>query len=231
MRGSQQTLASHAKAFGNAFTLVELLVVIAIIATLAALLLPSLGAAKKSAYALKCASNLRQIYGGAIQYSVDNADFLPPLQNPPDMKFEMLIAQYLRYDANYLISIRYRTSRQTNPSLVYFCPSNSYSGQYSPSNYAIDSNFYADVANSYPMKRISSIPRPAKSLSHADLRDRRTYGNVEGAAISGIAHITQSSSYCYVEYFCHLRSANFLFLDGHVKATGAQEAISSGIDL
>src|SRR5690349_1567495 len=63
---------------GRAYTLVELLVVLGVIALLAALLLPSLAAARERGRHAACAAHLKQI-GSAIQMYADDHDHcLPP---------------------------------------------------------------------------------------------------------------------------------------------------------
>lgn len=58
----------------KAFTLIELLVVIAIIALLLAILMPSLGIAKKKAQSLVCKANLKQWGLVFLMYTQDNDD-------------------------------------------------------------------------------------------------------------------------------------------------------------
>jgi prepilin-type N-terminal cleavage/methylation domain-containing protein/prepilin-type processing-associated H-X9-DG protein len=61
----------------SAFTLIELLVVIAIIAMLAAILFPVFSRARENGRRASCASNLKQIGTGLMQYVSDYDDVLP----------------------------------------------------------------------------------------------------------------------------------------------------------
>lgn len=76
--------ASHRQA---AFTLIELLTVVAIIGILAAIIIPTVGSVRRSARAIQCKSNMRQLGMAVLQYADENRGRSPigGAQNPnPD---------------------------------------------------------------------------------------------------------------------------------------------------
>jgi prepilin-type N-terminal cleavage/methylation domain-containing protein/prepilin-type processing-associated H-X9-DG protein len=66
------------RALPRAFTLVELLVVMGLIGVLMSLLLPSIGRARQQATTIACASHIRELCRGLINYAVENRGRFPP---------------------------------------------------------------------------------------------------------------------------------------------------------
>lgn len=61
----------------RAFSLIELLVSVAIIATLIAILSPSLSQARRAGMLAKCMSNMRQVSTASLMYNTDNDGYFP----------------------------------------------------------------------------------------------------------------------------------------------------------
>ena len=74
--------ASSIEHRASAFTLIELLVVIAVIGILAAMLMPAIMRAMKSARAASCKSNLKQTAGAFMLYTQYHDGFMAPLGSP-----------------------------------------------------------------------------------------------------------------------------------------------------
>jgi len=90
------------------FTLIELLIVIAIIAILAALLLPVLASAKRTAQASYCINNLHEMGAADLLYVADNKVYIQPNGS-----------QWLGNNSEWLGILLDNISRQTN---LLMCP-------------------------------------------------------------------------------------------------------------
>ena len=86
----------HQSGSPRSFTLIELLIVIAIIATLAALLLPALQSAKRTAFIVGCANKQKQLMTSVHQY-IGDTQYVTPAKSGGgnnDSLWERLILKY-----------------------------------------------------------------------------------------------------------------------------------------
>ena len=111
------------------FTLIELLVVIAIIAILAAILFPVFAKAREKARQTSCASNVKQMVLGTLQYVQDYDERFPGGLMNTNGTAQGPVSQSSSFTAAWLTAdwiYPYVKNRQ-----VFFCPSGNESSAYS----------------------------------------------------------------------------------------------------
>jgi len=212
------------------FTLVELLVVISIISILAALLLPALGKSKRSAWGLRCVSNLKEQGKLAMAYAGDYPDYLPPYRYPitSDQAYYHKILNYLYGDGKYKNNFK---------GSIYACPqqhdlnrgnSNDFSAFSYSSNRLILSRF-GGSATAWTIEqslKIYDVRLPSSTLLYGD--SFCLFGFDSKYRTNPLLPWESDGSGQRIGYW-HDRAANFLFVDGHAaRLTPRYESAPAG---
>ena len=213
---------SNPKNRTSAFTLIELLVVIAIIAILAAILFPVFARARENARRSSCQSNLKQIGLGLLQYSQDYDEIMPAdRSNSNSTTWQNFIQPYIKSTQIFVCpSGGARDTSGTGPNnsapagTGYLGNPLSYYATKIPVGSFASGGFGTWATSEiYPLN-MSVFAHPAESIWVMEGEvDRQTF-----IALNSTGACTNSNQSGQCAWFGHLTTANFLFVDGHVKA-------------
>ncbi|MBL4700150.1 MAG: prepilin-type N-terminal cleavage/methylation domain-containing protein, partial [Phycisphaeraceae bacterium] len=168
----------------KAFTLIELLVVISIISILISILLPALSSARKSAQAILCGSNTRQILIACVLYGEDYNEFYPTQRhthqgaagtgpNPTIGYFNAWLSSVMLYTGETTLGnaraawISTAIPEQVAKS-VYDCPTNPrlYTTSAMPTNYVYNAelgyDYVSPIPGVGPLGRATLLPDAAR---------------------------------------------------------------------
>jgi prepilin-type N-terminal cleavage/methylation domain-containing protein/prepilin-type processing-associated H-X9-DG protein len=212
----------------RAFTLIELLTVIAIIGILAAILIPTVGAVRKTAKGARCVANLRQIGVAINLYPPDNKGYYPRLKEnyAPDNPVNNLTWAKALYP---YIPTR-NTGAKALTSSIYLCSAEEY--QPDPSafgviqymaTYVLEKTSKTDKAAPNGPRLASSIPNPSRTFLLLDAKVDSTGFIPAGGGGTGIsfdegqADMAAAPEGRKILSFRHKEGINVLFIDGHTK--------------
>jgi prepilin-type N-terminal cleavage/methylation domain-containing protein/prepilin-type processing-associated H-X9-DG protein len=186
------------------FTLIELLVVIAIIAILAAILFPVFARARENARRASCQSNMKQIGLAAMQYVQDYDEKYPLAQfgtGSGNASWAQVVQPYVK------------------STQLFKCPSNtvnvSMAGDSTliaiPASYAANMRIFSPEATDQPVS-MATVTATAQKIMVAE--STREFRNI--AWPDWI--VGADTQFRDRHWAGHLRTANYLFADGHVKS-------------
>ena len=186
------------------FTLIELLVVIAIIAILAAILFPVFARARENARRASCASNLKQIGLGVLQYLQDNDETYPRDNGNGDALYSAMAAIQPYVKSTQLLQ----------------CPSESNGLNSDPTKIGYTDYFYSralSVQSQAALSTVSLTIMAGDSVSGSS--GMRTYGcDMSNTPAGGTGGNCLAGNVAKMPaYNRHLEGTNLAYADGHVK--------------
>jgi prepilin-type processing-associated H-X9-DG protein/prepilin-type N-terminal cleavage/methylation domain-containing protein len=197
-----------------AFTLIEMLVVIAIIALLATLTVAGVGSAIERAHKTACAANMKGLAEGMLQYQIEARTLNLPAaldQTQPSGEWAW---SFRLVDAG--VFPGYTNVGQLLKENEFFrCPSDEGPGDESPS-FAINTYISSTSGQFASYRNLSRITNPASTILFAEVwgrRDNKKYTKV-------------SPNDSFAAFERHNGSANYAFVDGHVKSLNYQKQLA-----
>ncbi|HEX8550992.1 MAG TPA: DUF1559 domain-containing protein [Abditibacteriaceae bacterium] len=234
------------------FTLIELLVVVAILGILAAILFPVFARARENGRRAACASNLKQIGLGMLQYSQDydevmiadwygtngNGDSTP--LTAPEVHYKWMDAAYPYIKSEQVFVCPSDTSDTTviprhNAKYIYYGNLTTASNE-NYGSYIINHGYGANIAGrtpavSHPHPTINDQVKQSEAVRPAE-----TVWVVEGKGSFSIningSFIIDNKNPRSLENGLerHLQTINTLYVDGHVKAVKLERLNETNTD-
>jgi prepilin-type N-terminal cleavage/methylation domain-containing protein/prepilin-type processing-associated H-X9-DG protein len=208
----------------RAFTLVELLVVIVIVGLLAGLSVPVIGRAMATARTAQCASNMRQIVQGLLQWSANNDTYLPcyvtSVSGSPGYYWFAEVSRNASTPGGTTLPYCGHNPllKGESASTVWICPANN-PFQSKPKttkdcSYAINGKAVPNAPNSTQVKMIN-ITKPSQCVAITDWNlNSGNQNKILGDSDMGTPHN---------------KGLNIAFWDAHVEYTNAIPAYTNAI--
>ncbi len=209
----------------SAFTLVELLVVIAIIGALIGLLLPAVQAARAAARRTQCASNMRQVGLGILQFAESRQGRWPETTHTsdPDPVTGEFLQAWIYTVAPFIESV----------DAIRICPDDPLAAQRLQSrltSYTLNGWLSSEAKPSFD--RFRKIKEMSKSIVAFELSERKGFDdpyadhvhsfNWFSAGQKSRGQVFQGVS-AEVAVDRHTGVAHYLYADGHVEAITSQQ--------